>query len=94
MKRNDLREMVLDSIAKLGGSTKKEYVADVVDTAIKLGVADRDFMIRLAGIGWEATCLKTKGTVKTDKNNTCDCGRCKAGSVDGLHSKKFIWSLV
>ena len=94
MKRNDLREMVLNSIEKLGGSTKKEYVADVIDTAIKLGVADRDFMISLPSIGWEATCLKTKGTVTTDKNNKCPCGRCSAGSVHGLHDKKFIWSIA
>ena len=29
MKRNDLREMVLDSIAKLGGSTKKGELKSV-----------------------------------------------------------------
>ena len=41
MKRNDLREMVLDSIAKLGGSTKKEYVADVVDANIKAAHSEK-----------------------------------------------------
>ena len=94
MKSKDFEQMVVNSINKLGRSTKGEYVKDVIRTAVRECKDDEGFMIRLANIGWVCQNLKKKKMVSISKSNKCDCGRCEAGTISGLHDDEFIWSIA
>ena len=94
MKSKDFEQMVVNSINKLGRSTKGEYVKDVIRTAVREGKDDEGFMIRLANIGWVCQNFKKKKMVSISKSNKCDCGRCEAGTISGLHDGEYMWSLI
>ena len=94
MKKSEFTQMIIDSITKRGGSTKGEYTKDVIETAIKEGRNTLKFMMYLPNIGWVCQDLKKKKVVKISKSNKCDCGRCEAGTISGLHDDEFIWSIA
>ena len=92
MKDPELKKMILESIKKLGCASKKEITSDVVDTAIYLGIADRNFMIALRNIGYRVTSLKNEGLIAPNKSNKCNCGYCEAGILKT--ARNTIWTLA
>tara|TARA_B100000959_G_scaffold241854_1_gene264016 strand:+ start:264 stop:548 length:285 start_codon:yes stop_codon:yes gene_type:complete len=94
VKSKELKEMVFQSIKKLGSSTKKEYLEDVIDTAMKQGLVTKEFIMQISSIGFAAQNLKREGRIVIDNSNDCECGKCAAGSIHGLNTKTFYWSIA